>query len=209
VVRKVQHPLVAKLGGSLAGSRSLMTWLLALDRYPGPLVIVPGGGALAEAVRTMQEKMHFDDSVAHHLALVAMEQYGLALKALWPRLACVATQAAIAHALRTRQVACWAPTRMVLASSVAKSWDATSDTLAAWLAGELRAEKLLLIKSADIGVGHGAMVGDLVRAGTVDPLFPLYAAASNATIFIAGPASLPDAATLLAQDQVPGARVCV
>ncbi len=196
-----------KLGGSLADTPLLMSWLEALDRYPNPLVIVPGGGGFADAVRAMQTKMRFDDDAAHHIALVAMEQYGLALAALWPRLAVAATPAAIGRALRTGHVACWAPAAMALASSLPKSWDVTSDTLAAWLAAQLRAERLLVIKSTEIDVDAGLTLADLARTGVVDRLFPHFAAASGADIFIAGPAALPEAPTEFLRGQIPGLHV--
>jgi aspartokinase-like uncharacterized kinase len=204
---KVPRLLVAKLGGSLADSRDLKAWLAALDGYAGPLVLVPGGGAFADAVRAMQAKMRFDDEAAHHMALLAMQQYGLALAALWPRLSCVSTLTTIRRALRMNQVACWAPDPMARAAALPKSWEVTSDTLSAWLAKELHAKKLLLIKSADIGSKLHIPIADLVKAKCVDPLFPKFAAASGAEVFIAGPSWLASADSLLAQGQVPGARV--
>jgi aspartokinase-like uncharacterized kinase len=205
---KAPRSLVVKLGGSLAGSRDLNAWLAALDRFSGPLILVPGGGAFADTVRAMQAKMRFDDGAAHHMALLAMEQYGIALSRLWPRLSCVATPAEIRRALRMNQAAYWAPAQMVLGgAALPKSWEVTSDTLSAWLATELGAKKLLLIKSADIGSKLHISVADLVNSGTVDPLFPKFAAASGADIFVAGPGWLASAGTLLAQGQVPGSRV--
>jgi 5-(aminomethyl)-3-furanmethanol phosphate kinase len=204
---KAPRPLVVKLGGSLAGSRDLTAWLAALDRFPDPLVVVPGGGAFAETVQAIQAKMRFDDAAAHHMALVAMEQFGIALTALWPRLSCVATLAAIRRALRMHNVACWAPAHMALAAALPKSWEVTSDTLSAWLASELRAEKLLLIKSVDVEAEPEVAVADLVDSKIVDPLFPHFAAASGAEIFIAGPAALQAAEQLLAQGHVPGRRI--
>jgi aspartokinase-like uncharacterized kinase len=198
-------PLIVKLGGSLAGSAELSAWITALDRYPAPLLIVPGGGAFADTVRAMQKTLAFDDTAAHHMALVAMQQYGIALAALWPRLTGVATPAAIRRALRLRQVPCWNPVPMALAAPLPKSWDVTSDTLAAWLAGALKAAQLLLIKSRDPQPGSET-VADLARAELVDPLFPHYAAASGATVFVAGPAALSEAASLLAAGTVPGQK---
>jgi aspartokinase-like uncharacterized kinase len=77
---------VVKLGGSLAGSERLREWLAALAGQPG-LVLVPGGGPFADAVRAAQGALRFDDATAHHLAMLAMEQYGRALCALQPGLA--------------------------------------------------------------------------------------------------------------------------
>lgn len=199
-------PLVVKLGGSLAGSAELSAWIAALDRYAGPLVLVPGGGAFADTVRTMQKSLQFDDAAAHHMALVAMQQYGIALAALWPRLTSVATPAAIRRALRLRQVPCWNPVPMALAAPLPKSWDVTSDTLAAWLAGELKAAQLLVIKSGDPPKTMET-AADLAAAGFVDPLFPHYAAASGASVSVAGPGALPGAGALLAEGIAPGHKL--
>jgi 5-(aminomethyl)-3-furanmethanol phosphate kinase len=204
---KAPRPLVVKLGGSLAGSRDLTAWLEALDLFSGPLILVPGGGAFADTVRAMQARMGFDDEVAHHMALLAMEQYGLALSSLWPRLSRVATPAEMRRSVRMNQAAYWAPAQMALGAALSKSWEVTSDTLSAWLATQLGAKKLLLIKSADIGSKLHIGVADLIKAGAVDPLFPRFAAASGADVFVAGPSWLASAGTLLAQGQVPGARV--
>lgn len=198
--------MIVKLGGSLAGSADLSAWLAALDSCRFPLVIVPGGGAFADAVRTMQAKMGFDDAAAHHLALIAMQQYGLALAALWPRLVCAATPAAIRRALRLGQVPCWSPAGMALNAPLPKVWDVTSDTLAAWLAGMLKAERLLLIKSVDPPAA-AETAADLAAVGLVDPLFPHYAALSGATLFAAGPGSLASAAAMLAEGSAPGRKI--
>ena len=198
--------MVVKIGGSLAGSPDLRGWLDALEKCTQPLVIVPGGGAFADGVRSMQAAMGFDDEAAHRMALVSMEQYGTALAALWPRLVAAMTPAALRRALRMGRVPCWHPAAMAIAAALPKSWDLTSDSLAAWLAGKLKAEKLLLIKSMDCPVAKTA--ADLAVAGVIDSLFPHYAAESGATVAIAGPASLADAEALLAQGALPGHKIC-
>ena len=51
---------------------------------------------------------------------------------------------------RTWQHRCivWLPSQMVLADdSIPKSWDVTSDSIAAWLAGKVGAQQLILVKS--------------------------------------------------------------
>lgn len=204
---KHPRPIIVKLGGSLASSPELPAWIAALDACSLPLVVVPGGGAFAETVRDMQRQMHFDDEAAHHMALVAMQQFGIALASLWPRLASVATPAAIRRALRLGQVACWNPTLMALEAPLPRCWDVTSDTLAAWLAAELNADCLILIKSVDVPSAAETAPADLVAAGLVDPLFPHYAAASGAAVYVAGPASLAGAAALLMQGAAPGLKI--
>ena len=158
-------PIIVKLGGSQAFSKYLTAWLDALALAAGRVVIVPGGGPFADAVRTAQPAMGFDDRAAHRMALLAMEQLGCALAGLRPSLRMAESAAAIRAALRAGAVPVWAPTRMALkAKDVPASWDVTSDSLGAWLAGALGAR------------------------GIVDPCFPRFLAASGARAYLAGPA---------------------
>ena len=50
-------PLVVKLGGSHAGSALLRPWLRAIEAAAGRVVLVPGGGPFADAVRDAQATM--------------------------------------------------------------------------------------------------------------------------------------------------------
>ncbi|MBV8837609.1 MAG: uridylate kinase [Alphaproteobacteria bacterium] len=170
---------VVKLGGSHARSKHLAPWLDVLSRCGGRAVIVTGGGAFADAVRAMQPVMHFDDRAAHHMALLAMEQYALALASLRSSFTLAASIAAIRRALREGRVPIWSPVAMVLrARDVPARWDITSDSLAAWLAGRIGAKQLLLVKHgpAPAGVVHA---GALSERGVVDPAFPRFLAASG------------------------------
>src|SRR5215510_16371000 len=67
---------VVKLGGSYAHAAELKPWLAAIAACAGHVVLVPGGGPFADAVREAQARMGFDDRVAHRMALTAMAQYG-------------------------------------------------------------------------------------------------------------------------------------
>ena len=64
------------------------------------MVLVPGGGPFADAVRAAQPRMGFDDRAAHAMALLAMEQYGCALANLAQGLSLAASVAAIRRVLR-------------------------------------------------------------------------------------------------------------
>jgi 5-(aminomethyl)-3-furanmethanol phosphate kinase len=202
-----QRPFIIKIGGSLAASALLPQWLQAIGKIPGQPIVVPGGGPFADAVRAAQNDMGFDDLAAHRMALFAMEQYGLALAAMAPRLSLAATPAAIRRAWRLGEIPIWAPAHMLgAATAVPPSWDATSDTLSAWLAHELGATKLLLIKSADPPQGAPLTLADLAASGVVDRLFPAFAGTSGAEIFIAGPSALEGAGPVFAAGGVPGTR---
>lgn len=197
-------PLVVKLGGSLHASPALVDWLAALKRYHRPLTIVPGGGPFADAVRAAQPVMRYDDKTAHAMAVLAMEQYALALASRDDSLELAASREAIESAQARGRIALWRPSGMVAAAKdIAPSWEVTSDSLAAWLAKKTGAHALLLIKSVD--VGDGASLSEITRKGVVDPALPDYF--DGTPLFVAGPSSLPHAAALLADGVTPGTAI--
>ena len=177
---------IVKLGGSHATGPHLKDWLKAIAAEAGSIAIVPGGGPFADAVRTAQASMGYDDRAAHAMALMAMAEFGAALGSLNPALRLAASRSAILRALKNRQVPVWSPERMARSAALPETWDLTSDSLAAWLAGALGAGRLVLVKH---GRFEGAEVGvhDLVASGVVDPLFPRYLKDSGARAWLAAP----------------------
>lgn len=163
---------IVKLGGSLHDAPALRQRLAELATVPGPpRILVPGGGPFADAVRETQPRLGFDDLAAHRMAILAMQQYGLALQSLEPRLTLAQTEAE----LRAAQACAWLPWVMVgMAAEIEPSWAVTSDSLAAWLATRLGAEMLILVKSTPLPAGEET-AAELARAGLVDPSFPAYA----------------------------------
>ncbi len=161
---------VVKLGGSLYRADNLRTWLAALAQTR-PLVVVPGGGPFADTVRRAQARWGFDDASAHLMALLAMEQFGHLICGLQPGLVPAATTQQIGQALARGETPVWLPTAMAMAdSAIEQSWQVTSDSLAAWLCGELGAKRLILVKSVSLQ-GERKPVEDLARAGVVDARF--------------------------------------
>jgi dihydroneopterin aldolase len=165
---------VVKLGGSLASDPvQLQHWLtvLATDGA-GKVVIVPGGGPYADLVRESQAKLGFSDSTAHRMAILAMEQFGLTLAALAPGLTPAGSTDAIREILRRGGVPVWLPGAMTIGNpEIPESWDVTSDSLAAWLARHLGAEKLVLVKSCAAPEGE-VSPEELQRLEIVDAAFP-------------------------------------
>ncbi len=148
--------IVIKLGGSLSRTDALVNCLNAVEKnYQGrALVIVPGGGAFADQVRLAQQHWQFDDTTAHHMALLAMQQMALMFKGLKPDFVIAHTVAAIQDQLGRQKTVIWSPDITELDNAgIEASWDITSDSLAAWLAKTLSATELILIKSAAIDAG--------------------------------------------------------
>ncbi len=158
---------VIKLGGSLLKNGTLPACLHAAAHYPGQIVLVPGGGVFADQVRSSQKQWHFDDLTAHRMAILAMQQMALlchGIHSAFPLL----------HGLRdlhaAARITIWSPELKELNdSTIAASWDITSDSLAVWLAEQLSATKLILVKSCDIQT-HATLT-DLQQQGIIDAGF--------------------------------------
>jgi hypothetical protein len=182
-------PVVVKLGGSHALSDDLRAWVAALAACAGRAVVVPGGGPFADAVRAAQPRMGFGDLAAHRMALLAMEQYGYALASLDARLRVADSVESMRCALHADGVPVWLPARMVFdAADVPPSWDVTSDSLAAWLAGKIGAARLMLVKRIALPP-HPVRGADLAARGVVDRAFAAFAAASGVPTFVLGAGS--------------------
>lgn len=169
---RAQRPWIVKLGGSLHDSPSLRAWLEVVVAAKAPIVIVPGGGPFADAVRMAQKRLKFSNSMAHRMALLAMEQYGLAMAGMVKRLQPTRTKQSIAACLRAGRTPIWMPTAMALGQrDISESWDVTSDSLALWLAQRLGARGLLLVKAARLPTAP-CSAAKLSRKGIIDPAFP-------------------------------------
>jgi 5-(aminomethyl)-3-furanmethanol phosphate kinase len=177
---------IVKLGGSHANGPHIKDWLAAIAAEAGGIVIAPGGGPFADAVRSAQASIGYDDSAAHAMALMAMAQFGRALMSLNPALRITASRSAILRALRDGKVPVWSPETMARAAELPETWALTSDSLAAWLAGALGASRLVLVKHGRFEAA-AVDVRDLVAHGVVDPLFPLYLKESRARAWLAAP----------------------
>lgn len=202
---------VVKIGGSLLSSEHLRGWLDAIACYgAGSVVVVPGGGVFADQVRSAQRYWGYDDAVAHQMALLAMEQYGIMMTGLRPDLAAVRSLAALTYELNHARVPVWLPRDMALADpDLPPSWYLTSDSLAAWLAQNLAARRLLLIKSRGFDTAELGCE-TVARSGVVDPLFCEYVRGAGLEAWICGPEAHTSLRNALYAESGCGTRItCV
>jgi 5-(aminomethyl)-3-furanmethanol phosphate kinase len=163
---------VVKVGGSLLGSPELERWLKIFVKFSdGNIIIVPGGGIFADAVRDAQKLSKVSDACAHRLAVLAMDQFGLLLAGLNPLLATASSELEIAERTWQHRAIVWLPSKMVLADdSIPQNWGVTSDSIAAWLAEKLDAKHLILLKS-DKPSGAELSLKSMTKNGLVDEAF--------------------------------------
>lgn len=159
---------VIKLGGSLSHSTALKKCLAAIAGQPqNKTVIVPGGGDFANQVRLAQQRWQFNDRIAHEMAILAMQQMALLFKGLHPEFALISSLSEIKKA--SSQPIIWSPTiKQLNQAQIQPSWDITSDSLAAWLAKELVADSLIVVKAAAI---DSTNLAELTAQGILDKAF--------------------------------------
>lgn len=180
---------VVKLGGSLLGSPELARWLDTLVKISdGKVLIVPGGGLFADAVRQAQSTSLINDAVAHHLALLAMDQFGLLLAGMNPGLVTASSELEIAERGWQHRGIVWLPSRMVLADqNIPKNWHVTSDSLSAWIANKIGSEHLVLVKSKELtAYSNTSPIGmeTLIADGLIDNAFAEFGKVSNSQIWL-------------------------
>lgn len=144
---------VLKLGGAICRDPAALRLALdAIGRVAAqrPLLVVPGGGAFADQVRRAQREDGFSDDAAHWMAILAMDQVAhlIADQLAGAKIVTRPADALAAHAAGTIPVL--APYAWIHAiDALPHSWDVTSDSIAAVVAGDLAARELILLKPVD------------------------------------------------------------
>jgi aspartokinase-like uncharacterized kinase len=147
---------VVKIGGGLAGSPDALrraAEAVAAAAARTRLVVVPGGGPFADAVRAFDATYGLSPSAGHWMAILAMDQYAFALADLIPGGRLVEDGPGIQSALASGAIPILAPSRWLRAADeLPHRWDVTSDSLAAYLAMLLGADELILVKPVSGGL---------------------------------------------------------
>ena len=141
-----RRPLVVKVGGGLLRDEGLNGLRRACEEASElararPVLVVPGGGPFADAVRAVDAEAGLDAGLAHELALQAMDQLGTLLRRLVPAAEPV-----------TRLLAPRSLGLLVVAPAfggrpgIPESWTVTSDSLAVLAAGAIGADEAVLLK---------------------------------------------------------------
>ncbi len=149
VIRSSALPLVVKVGGGLLRDQGLEGLRRACAEATEiaasrPVLVVPGGGPFADAVRAVDEQVGLDDATAHALALRAMDQLGVLLRRV------AAGGGAVADLVAPRALGLLeAAPAFAGRADVPASWTVTSDSLAVLAAAAIGAGEAILLKSVD------------------------------------------------------------
>jgi 5-(aminomethyl)-3-furanmethanol phosphate kinase len=169
--------IVVKVGGSLFDwpelGACLGRWLRTVTT--SEVLLVPGGGALADVVRDCDRVHGLGEEKAHWLALGALALQARVLSDLLPGAEVAADLVECARVWRLRRLPildalCFARDDEGRPGHLPHCWSVTSDSVAARVAVVAGAERLVLLKSV-------SMPGELdaeeaARQGVVDSYFP-------------------------------------
>jgi 5-(aminomethyl)-3-furanmethanol phosphate kinase len=143
---------VIKIGGgliSIPGALDRVCQKVGAAAARHRMIVVPGGGPFADAVRAFDRAFPLSPAAAHWMALLAMDQYGHVLVERIAGAVLVDEPGALLDCTSAGAVAVLAPSRWLRAADVLpRSWEVTSDSIAAFVAGAMDAARLILIKPA-------------------------------------------------------------
>jgi aspartokinase-like uncharacterized kinase len=169
---------VVKVGGSLLDWPPLPTRLSSYlgERSCERLLLIVGGGRMADAVRGLDTAHGLGDERSHWLALRALDLTAHCLAAIVSGVAVVDDPGGCHRAWDAGHVPVLAPRRFLeaddrtAAEPLEHSWVVTSDSIAARVAQRWGASELVLLKSAKLPAHTDR--DEAARLGLVDRAFP-------------------------------------
>jgi aspartokinase-like uncharacterized kinase len=144
---------VIKVGGSLAEDperlQALCRELSELAKTYA-LIVVPGGGRFADAVRELDQRFNLSSAVSHRMAILGMDQFGLLLCQVIPDSCATYLLDDAKQLSEVGVVPVFLPSRLMFKDDpLENSWDVTSDSIAAYVAKRVRVKKLILATDVD------------------------------------------------------------
>jgi 5-(aminomethyl)-3-furanmethanol phosphate kinase len=160
--------VVVKLGGGVLESVEAADAVLRALRAAAQscrLLVVPGGGPFADVVRDIDRRFGLSDDAAHWMAVLAMDQYAHLITGRLADAEMVSEPREIAGAIDAHRIPVLAPWRWLRATDpLPHSWDVTSDSIAAWVAGCVGARRLVLVKPGGVQASDAAVDRYFARA---------------------------------------------
>ncbi len=173
---------IVKLGGSLeameAGALPSLLEVLVRAADAGHRVLaLPGGGRFADTVRAACDEHDPGPDAAHWAAVLAMDQLAHLMVGWAPEAMLIWDIDAVDDVADARRLPILAPYAWLRADDpLPHSWDVTGDSIAARLAAELDAPRLVLVKPVEATpakpLSPVVPAEELVQHGIVDPYFP-------------------------------------
>ncbi len=174
---------VVKVGGSLFAQEQLAERLQTFlgEQPPGDYLLLAGGGELVDVLRRWHARHGWDEESSHWAAVRALDVNAWLLHRMLSGSRLLESAEEFFHWHQApeaprQQLACvvCAPWGWLCKGpwgrplpELPASWNVTSDSIAAWVACKLQAQRLVLLKSAP----PPSSPEEAVQAGYVDPHF--------------------------------------
>jgi aspartokinase-like uncharacterized kinase len=144
---------VIKVGGSLAEKPAALKTLgskLSEIAEKHSIAVVPGGGKFADVVREFDQQYALSADAAHMMAILGMDQFGLLLSQVIPKSCTTYSLSDAKRFSAVKAVPIFLPSRLIFRENpLESSWDVTSDSITAYVASQLNADKLILVTDVD------------------------------------------------------------
>ena len=156
---------VIKVGGSLLDWPDLPDRLSVFlkgqrtEVASGHRVLLAGGGPAVDLVRRLDRDHHLGGETAHRLAIHAMDLTARCLVAILPGSVAVDRLGELFPVWSSGRIPVLTPSPILQdierpgMAPLPRTWDMTSDSIAAWIADHLGAKSLILLKSASLPIG--------------------------------------------------------
>lgn len=166
--------VVVKISGNLIRDPELLDVLLntvaKLQERGLRIALVPGGSIFADMVRDLQREQGFNDSIAHWMAIKAMEVYGAFIALRNSSIECVDSIEEVYVAWSEGLLPLVMPFNIIkqYGGELPHSWSVTSDAIAVFIAHLLKADLVILIKLVN-GIVIGGRLAKIVKVGELPP----------------------------------------
>lgn len=175
-----KNTVVFKIGGSLFALPDLADRLRSLfELTGGRVLVVPGGGSIADQVREWDSCFRFPINVSHQLAIDALSLNARFLASLLPESQITSSLDKVRNTKTQVSIVDVASQLREMQEQGVEmppaGWHVTSDSLAGWLASQWEVDQLVLVKSVDppglIPVESGEVSSDHSPGQPVDEWF--------------------------------------
>ncbi|NVM44730.1 MAG: hypothetical protein HWN79_07420 [Candidatus Lokiarchaeota archaeon] len=145
---------IFKIGGNiLENSKNIESTITQLTRLYEEnilqrIILIPGGGSYANFIRKLDEELKLGDDLAHWMAIYSMNYNGIELNRRYPELELIEDLKAFQD---SKKIFCiFLPYNYLRKNdNLPHNWDVTSDSIALYIAVQLRFNKCFLIKDID------------------------------------------------------------
>ena len=142
---------IIKIGGSWLNNPLLNVIIKNLNTHSKNhnIVIICGGGCFADSVRLVYDAKRMSEKTGHYIALKSTEMFASILKEINKEICLIKDINLLSDF--NHQLKIWLPSFILKnETSFIKSWESTSDSVAAWLHTKLKSKGLIYVKSLSL-----------------------------------------------------------